>query len=213
MPAPMLHQLPRFCRRSRNLGFRRTSAAVAAALLVTVGLAACGDDDTDTVAAPSFTGTTADSPEGTTPVTGQDAVASGAVDVVHDDDDDDDDDDDTASGSRDVSAGTTCADGEDVTVSSDDAVPMVEGRCGTVTIDGDGVHGYVEHAESVLISGDNTSVRGTDWGSLSIDGDQNTVLSGSVGHLVVTGDQNTVNWDEGVAAPDRDTGEQNTYTR
>ncbi|WP_297009437.1 hypothetical protein [uncultured Corynebacterium sp.] len=132
--------------------------------------------------------------------------------------------------SRAASTGTICVGGEDITITEDNAFPIIDGECGVVTVTASNLGGSIANAREVHMTGANNSINGEHWGELTIDrttntvnvdemdhlvinGDTNTVLASTITRFEVYGDVNVVNWDDGAQAPVADTGRLNTYTR
>lgn len=237
MPNPLARMSATVSPAARGASVTRRASPVAVALvLLAGGLVACdtggGDDRARAHNTPTFTGTAAgsaaqadapaaDSASSTEPAsstespTDPSASSDGSLPLP---------------GSRDVSSGTTCVDGENITISVDNVAPIVEGECGTVTVTASSVEGHVESALTVRMTGQNNSLLGEDWGTLSLDGqnstvnvdnigtltvngDANIVLGNTFDHIRVHGDSNVLNWDDGAEGPDVDTGRLNSYTR
>lgn len=117
-----------------------------------------------------------------------------------------------SAGVRDLSAGGTCAAGENITVNTRDAAPVITGECGNVAASADAVRGNVESASAVTITGTGTTLLGEKWGTLAIAGagsganidqaDQvtvgadNTRITGKdLGSVTVDGNAGTINAD------------------
>lgn len=176
---------------SMTMTARARRTVLAAALLATVGLTACGGDGGD-----SGSGDHGDT--AASPVTGASGgtADAGTPEVV------------APAGSREVDGTWTCTDGENISVSTDGVAPLIDGPCGTVTITGDNVHAQIGDAGTVAVSGANADLRGQDWGTLTVTGDDSTLNVATVGTLTVTGDGNTV-WADSLSSPEV-TGERNT---
>lgn len=221
---------------NRTLANRNLAAA--AALLVAASLAACSNDSdssdgTDNAAAavPVFTTDPATAVQN--PVSATTSVEDAADPTGNNTGKPATTGSDAPTGSstsRDASTGTICIGGEDITITEDNAFPIIAGECGVVTITASNVEGSITNAREVHLNGANNSINGEHWTNLTIDGDNNilnidemdhvvingntnTVLATTITRFEVYGDVNVVNWSDGAQAPVADTGRLNTYTR
>ncbi|BAH53504.1 DUF3060 domain-containing protein [Rhodococcus opacus] len=111
-----------------------------------------------------------------------------------------------------LNSGGDCA-GRDVIVNRDGAGVVLEGECGTVTIEANGVSATVATSNAVVVRGQDTSVVGGQTGTLTISGRSNsstidvvesielqgnavTVLGKQAERISVTGSGNSVNVDD-----------------
>lgn len=89
---------------------------------------------------------------------------------------------------RDLSAGGTCAEGEDIVVSTEGAAPVIDGGCGSVKIAASNVRGNIAEASAVEISADNVSMLGSAWGQVRVSGKNVTLNVDTVESLESRGD-------------------------
>ncbi|MFG3423831.1 DUF3060 domain-containing protein [Micromonospora sp. NPDC047730] len=91
-------------------------------------------------------------------------------------------------GPRDLSQGGRCEDGENITIQADDATPVIEGNCGTVTVEANNVSGNIAAATTVTIRGTDSMLLGEKWGTATITGRGSGVNVDEIATLTVTAD-------------------------
>ncbi|WP_435299048.1 DUF3060 domain-containing protein [Timonella sp. A28] len=70
----------------------------------------------------------------------------------------------------DFSKGGKCTDGQDVVVYTSNTTPKITGNCGSVRIEGTGIKGTVESAQSVAVRGEKNTISGAEWGTVIVEG-------------------------------------------
>ena len=82
--------------------------------------------------------------------------------------------------------------GQDVLVNQDGVRIVLDGNCGTVTIAASGVSVDIDSSVAVVVSGLDTTVRGTQTGTLTVSGRSVRVAFDQVKHVLLNGNAATV---------------------
>ncbi|WFR83419.1 DUF3060 domain-containing protein [Arthrobacter sp. Y-9] len=98
----------------------------------------------------------------------------------------------SASGSREITADSSCAAGEDVVISAKNSSAVLTGDCGTVTLSGSDVHANIDSAKKLVVTGSGAAVIGKKWDAVETTGAKASLNADEIATLTVSGADTTV---------------------
>jgi len=98
----------------------------------------------------------------------------------------------SATGPREITADSTCSDGEDVVISAKSTSAVLTGQCGTVTLSGAEVRANIDSAKKLVVTGPGSAVIGKTWDAVETTGAKASLNADEISTLTVSGADTTV---------------------